>query len=275
MVDSEWWGYTVRANVAAPFLSGTGMEIGAGANPQRLPQGATAVYFDKSDATHLARQFNSDIAYEVHPMTMVKERFPKGADFLIAHNVLEHIHGEIAALIEWHSYVRNGGIVVLSVPLRDYTAGDSRRLETPISHVLEDYVMRRGGSSFEAREHSYSFCAGWDDHPNTRAWSYLNRDEFANYLLEQATAEAPDFHWHAMNRKQWDFIIAAACHFGRRGMEVLSITDPTTEHEKTQGEAIYIYRLKEASSPIRFGDLHMHLTVGRERYRRAAQNFDL
>ena len=271
MVGSEWWGYKVRADVAAEYISGSGIEIGAGANPQLLPPGASCLYFDKSNAAHLSEQFGADIRYPVHHISEIRARFPDGADFLIAHNVLEHIHGEIAALIEWHSYVRDGGVIVLSVPLRDHTNGDSRRLSTPISHLIEDYVLKRGPASYEAREHSYSFCLGWDADEVARAWHYLDRKEFVNYVLDQAHFADADLHWHALNRPEWDFVIAAAAHFGERGVELLRCAGPTTPDISTQGEVIYIYRLGPAGRIKGFGDPVSHLEIMKDRYLRALE----
>lgn len=270
MVKPEWWGYRIRAEAANPFLCGRGIEIGAGASPQRLPDGTQCTYFDKHTTEGLERNFDTKISYQVEPMHRVREIFPNGADFLIAHNVLEHTPSEISALIEWHSYVKDGGTIVISVPLMEHTTGDQRRLRTPCTHLLDDFIFKRDDASFEAREHSYGFCLNWDASGWAPVWKAYDRDAFVNYLLKQATSAEMDIHWHALNQAEWQFVICAAARFGRRSIRLLKYLDPTSEINPTQGEAIFIYQIDAGNACTGFPDITKELQESFDRYRSGA-----
>lgn len=246
MPDADWYGYTVRAAVVNPHLEGVGMEIGAGANPHRLPASARALYFDKIDTTALTSLFGTEITYEVHPLSEFSTHMREPADFLIAHNVLEHLSNPIKGLMEWHGYVREGGVVVLSMPCKSYAAADTRRLTAPFRHIVEDFIFDRSDQSFESLEHVYGFCLNWDHARWTDSWRHLDRDQFIDHLLATPYAPTQDFHWHAVDRDTWDRVISSAAIFGNRGVELLTAVDPTSTGEwVTEGEAIYVYRLTD------------------------------
>src|SRR3954468_769618 len=106
---------TIRRNFAADLIAGRGVEIGAGAYPQALPPGATAAQYDLRDAAELKALFGTE-TIPVRPMAELRSDFPAGADFLIAHNVLEHAPDPIGQLIRWNACVRDGGVVLISLP---------------------------------------------------------------------------------------------------------------------------------------------------------------
>lgn len=262
MPDASWWGYRVRAEIAAPFLSGRGLEIGAGQFPHRLPDKASALYFDKRDAEGLSIHFGGSIPYEVRDISDISSHFPDGADFLIAHNVLEHCPDVIGTLIGWHSNVKNEGVVVLSVPEQRFTAGDSRRLVAPIRHLLEDYLFSRNGDSFESRQHIYDFCLNWDIARWTESWRSLERDEFASFLLDNAHRGGHDCHWHALPDQTWRRAVAAALAYGGRGATLLGAWTPESLGEYVpQGEVIYIYRMSKSASRVGFPEISGDLTA--------------
>jgi SAM-dependent methyltransferase len=59
-------------------------------------------------------------------------------DCLIASHCLEHIANPIKALLEWKRVLRQGGLLLLIVPHRDFTF-DWRRAVTTIEHMREDF----------------------------------------------------------------------------------------------------------------------------------------
>lgn len=246
MADSpNWPGYENRAVAAAPFLQGRGIELGAGAAPQRLPDGAEAVYFDKRGEGELCEYLGSTVRYPLHRLEEVGRFFPVGADFLIAHNVLEHIHDHIGALLEWHSYVRDGGVVVVSVPER--VGQDKDRPAAPFSHILLDHVLERDENWLETREHVMSFCLGWQE-----SWPDKGREEFAAHVLFEGNRQGHDCHWHAVDRGDWDKVIAGAAVLGGVGLQILHTADMRTDGPtRTDGEIIYIYRVDRANTSIK------------------------
>jgi SAM-dependent methyltransferase len=251
---------TIRHRVSWPFLSGRGLEIGAGVSPQRLPEGVECVYFDKNDAATLSKIFGTEIGYIVHPMSTIEELFAHGADFVIAHNVLEHSHCEIACLIDWHRHVKDGGVVVLSVPDKRFTSGDSERPSAGFEHILADFLLCREEDCLEAREHLFSFCIGWTHANRVEEWRLMGKAEFLEHMLRETRRNGHDFHWHAIERDVWDRIIAAACHFGRKRAEVLAVVDPTSTAElRPENEIVYVYRLTSSGRSSGFPDIRTDL----------------
>lgn len=244
--NKEWFGFTIRYEATKEFLSGHGIEIGAGANPQRLPEVATASYFDKRDDEELKVLFQSDIGYEVQDVSQIDSAFPDGADFLVAHNVLEHIHDHVGALVSWYSYLRDGAVVVISVPEKNGLKHDAGRVPTPLSHILDDLALARGPEAFETKEHIGSFCLGWSP-----SWVDLDRDQFAKRALFHMNDERNDLHWHANERDVWDAIIALSLMKAGIGAQMLRIADIKSDAPfRTQGEVIYTYRISRQDKTI-------------------------
>jgi SAM-dependent methyltransferase len=246
MPDANWWGYRIRAELAAPFLRGRGLEIGAGGAPQVVPQGATVSYYDKSDSAFLAKQFDTEITYTVHPVEQIARDFPSGADFLIAHNVLEHTPDPIGTLMRWNSFVQNKGVVVLSMPNKDFTEGDKRRATVTKEHLIHDHIFGRDEFSFESLEHNFGFMLNWDYARWTDTWRDLTRDQLVDAFLHAPYAKMHDFHFHAADRAGWDFVLGVAAVLGGRSLELLEFVDPASKGKWVpQGEVIYIYRLRK------------------------------
>lgn len=233
--------YEIRYEIIAPFLKGLGIEIGAGAYPQLLPEGATCEYYDKRDEKELAEYFNVDESTinKVYSLDHFNERFPGKADFLIAHHVLEHCSCPISTVIEWNNYVKKGGIVVISVPAADYCP-DKGRMVPPFEHVLLDFLLERKDDSFESKEHIYSNLWGWIDDGMTKG---LNKFEIAKKAHECTKKKKNDLHWHAFNEELLKNIIIAAAFFGNKDIKIEATATPMN---KTLGELIYIYRIENS-----------------------------
>jgi predicted SAM-dependent methyltransferase len=244
----------VRYELTRPLIKGQGIEIGAGANPHPLPVGAVCEYFDKRTEKELAGLFGVEESsiHKVYSLEVVHERFPDKADFLIAHHVLEHISDPICALIEWNSYVKDGGVVVVSVPDADYCP-DKGRLIPTFEHVLMDYFLERYDDSFESREHIYSFVMGWIDDGFAKD---MNKFDIAKKAHECAKAQKNDLHWHAYNEELLRKIILTAPHFGNQSIRIEATATPYSEENerRTSNEIIYVYRidnvLKDASTDL-------------------------
>jgi SAM-dependent methyltransferase len=246
MPTPDWFGYQVRFEVTRPFIVGRGLEIGAGASPQRLPDGAACEYFDKRDSGELGKLFLQDIAYDVRTMAEISARFPHGADFVIAHQVLEHSPNPIRTLTEFNGYLRDGGLAVISVPDKRHLVYDRDRPTAPFSHVLLDYLLDRDDRCLESIEHMFSFCLGW-----SHAWEQMTKAEFIDHLLRETRRDGHDFHWHALDRDGWDKVFAAAAVFGATGMRIQRVVDVDSEPPwNTQGEIIYIYRVDRADPAV-------------------------
>ncbi len=238
--------FSIRAKIAAPYLRGRGAEIGAGVSPQALPPGTICEIYDKRTKAELALLFNVEKSEvpDVYPIEVFQERNPEGVDFLIAHNVLEHISNPVAQLIKLNSFVKSGGVAVLSVPHLDYCP-DRGRLVPSFEHLLADYLLDRGDYSFESREHVYSFMMGWIDDGIARG---LNKFDIAALTHECAKAQTNDLHWHAFNEELLKKMIEAAAIFGRKDISIMARGTPYQDDSefRTMGDIIYVYRVQDA-----------------------------
>jgi SAM-dependent methyltransferase len=240
-----------RLRASAPFLAGRGLEIGAGMTPQPLPPGALGELFELRSAAEVARMEAASRAAAVRPEDVprfrslddIAECFPAGADFLIAHNVLEHCAEPIGTLHQWISYLRTGGVLVLSVPDLEHCA-DASRVVPDLEHLLLDHVLHRDGDSFESREHAYSCAAGW---VNTwEDWLPLDKLAVAARMHAMAKMPALDVHWHAFTPLLFDELLQAASALGSAPLHLLAWSDPyETGAARTVGDIIAVLRLGE------------------------------
>jgi hypothetical protein len=243
--------HEARLRTSGPFLRGRGIEIGAGLNPQRLPAGVVCERFDLRDADELARieaagrgqDISADQVPTSRAMHEIASCFPSGADFLIAHNVLEHCADPIGTLHAWFGYVRAGGVAVLSVPHRDFCP-DAGRLVPDLEHLLADHVLERDADHFESREHAYSCSAGWMNHwPD---WLALDRRAIAERMHTVAAMPALDVHWHAFTPLLFDELLQAASLLAARPLRLLAWADPTRAGvQRTVGDVIAVVRIGE------------------------------
>lgn len=239
--------HAIRERAArAYFESGShGVEVGAGARPHRLPEDVTCRYVDRRDAAGLSELFGVTIDYPIIAPEAVPARFPDGADFLIAHNVLEHVHDPIGVLVAWNGWLRDGGLGIISLPEQSHCLPDSGRMAPDAFHLLCDYLFERGPDAFESRDHIPGFLVGWQAHIHPEK----TRAEYCRHCLDETKRDAHDLHWHALDRDACDTIVAAASAFGRRRIELLAVCSPSEGEVRTLGEIIYVYRVHDRGSP--------------------------
>lgn len=198
-----------RDDIAREYCVGSGVELGPGQRPTQVGRGSKIAFVDKRSAEELARYFGSTDVVSGERL----DRFDRGSfDFLIAHHVLEHSPNVIEELITWMSYVREGGMFFLSVPHRHHCA-DATRLVTPPNHFVSDYILGIDESSFESREHIYSFLSAWhavgglaDKSKDDAAW------------LTAAAVHKPenDLHWHVFTEATLRFVVETAARLSGR-----------------------------------------------------------
>ncbi len=152
----------IRDDIAARFLRGDGIEIGALDFPQRLPRGARVQYVDNLDEAGLCRVHNRTLR-EGRPL-ITPDVVDDGAclssfadaslDFVIANHMLEHVEDPIAALEHQLRILKPNGILYLSLPdARE--SFDAPRPRTTVEHLMRDH---REGPKISRREH-YAECA--------------------------------------------------------------------------------------------------------------------
>jgi len=237
--------YDIRVRICSPFIHGRGIEIGAGPHPQSLPDGATCEYFDKRDNQELDEYFADDtgesIKLKVYPLEKISERFPNHADFLIAHNVLEHSSNPIRTLIDWHNYVKDNGTVILSIPYNE-CCPDKGRNPAPFEHILFDYLLDRNDLSYESKEHIYSYIMGWIDEGGFKG---KDKFEVASHSHQCARSEINDLHWHVYTEDILQKMIQFSALCSRKNVYFERIAAPHKNDNdcKTTCEIIVIYQI--------------------------------
>jgi SAM-dependent methyltransferase len=116
-----------RDAIAARFLRGDGLEIGALHNPLPVPSGARVRYVDRMPVSELERQYPELRGKALVPVDVIDdgERLASvpdaSVDFVIANHFLEHCQDPIGALGTMFRAVRPGGIVYLAIPDKRFT----------------------------------------------------------------------------------------------------------------------------------------------------------
>jgi predicted SAM-dependent methyltransferase len=134
-----------REELAARYLRGTGIEIGALHNPLSTPHGAHVRYVDRMTISDLRKHYP-----ELNGLPLVEvdviddgerlESIPdESLDFVIANHFLEHCEDPLRALTSFSRVLRIGGRVYLAVPDKRKTF-DADRPVTSLDHVLRDHA---------------------------------------------------------------------------------------------------------------------------------------
>lgn len=144
-----------REKIAAEFLRGSGIEIGALHLPLSVPRRARVKYVDRMPVEELRKHYP-----ELSHRRLVKpdviddgERLASFADasqdFIIANHFLEHCQDPIGTLLRFERVLKVGAVAYLAVP--DMRASfDRDRPATPIEHMARDW---REGPEWSRRGH--------------------------------------------------------------------------------------------------------------------------
>lgn len=229
----------IRKAFAADLLLGRGIEIGAGNAPHPLPPGAECLHYDLRAPEDLAAWFGGADVVQPRPMGQAAGDFPEGADFVIAHNVLEHTPNPIGTLIEWNRLARLGGLVLISLPHFRFCADNRRRLPS-LTHLVEDFLRGSDGRDFASREHTLSFTLGWAESYSASV-GLSTIGDFSRRALDGLHLEDHDVHWHALDTELSLGIVAAAAHFDGAAIEIVRRMSP--DAGETVGDILIAYRI--------------------------------
>ncbi len=224
-----------RRKIADKYLKGRGIEIGAGPYPAEGKLIDELHVIDKRSRSELKELFNADIPYDVRTLEEARSLFPDGADFVVAHQVLEHCHNPIQTLMEWLSLLHRDGTLFLGVPVES-AAFESRRPRTPIEHLLDDFIFARSDTAYDSAQHVYSFIHGWAAVRPGDFW-YAQKDvtTYIDVCLSEGLRVGHDFHWHTFTRTTIRQTIEAAFWFTNSSVEFMY-------DEEYEGSALIVCR---------------------------------
>jgi SAM-dependent methyltransferase len=195
---AESFGYNEviasRKALAAAFLTGNGLELGAGNRPWPIPPHTKCHYGDLLDKTGLEHYFKDcDPVYDGTLDGFVDAQTLTGVhsgnlDFVISAHVIEHLADPIGAIRESIRVLRPGGIHLLAVPDMQMTH-DRNRPPTTLEHLLSD---ERDGGTGTRRQAYEEHCR----YVHTIYHPPIPEEQFD---LEVARIDEcnMDIHWHA------------------------------------------------------------------------------
>jgi SAM-dependent methyltransferase len=148
-----------RELLAAIYLKGEGIEIGAAHNPLPLPRGVNAKYIDNLTIEELQRYLPG---LEISTRPSVIDDGEKlstipdtSQDFVVANHFIEHTQDPIGAIENFLRVLKPGGVIFMAIPDKRWTF-DFERPVTPFEHLLKDHEAgpawsRRGHFAEDAR----------------------------------------------------------------------------------------------------------------------------
>ena len=154
-LDSTTDFYLNRAAIAATYLQGRGVEIGAFSQPNDLPPNREISFYDRYPAEKLREVYDSDSGRPLMEPDYVGDAetldgLPdRSFDFVIANHVIEHLSDPILFLQSITRKLAPGGRAMIAAPDKRYCMDRLRSL-TPFDHLVEDH--ERGTASTQ-REH--------------------------------------------------------------------------------------------------------------------------
>ena len=150
-----------RASIAASFLVGSGIEIGAFTQPTDLPPDRQVVYFDRYSAADLRQYYDQDCHRPLMEPTYVGDaetldELPDSSfNFLIANHVIEHLQDPIQFLKKVASKLTVGGRAMIAAPDKRYSF-DKQRPLTSVKHIFKDH---EGGPAQSKNDHLWEWAA--------------------------------------------------------------------------------------------------------------------
>ena len=191
-----------REILAAAFLHGEGIEVGALHNPLRLPGEVRVRYVDRLDVAGLVEHYPElgdlplvDVDY-VDDGELLKSFAAETQDFVIANHFLEHCEDPLTTIANHLRVVRPGGFIYMAVPDKRKTFDKDREI-TPLSHIIADF--EHGG--IQSRRRHYEEWV-------TLVEPYFGRDHknetkvIIAERIEQLMKQAYSIHFHCWTRSE-------------------------------------------------------------------------
>lgn len=198
-----------RSAVAARFLSGEGLEVGAGDRPFPVPENVRVIYGDIRDAASVQTYFKTE---NVRSGAQVDAQTFAGIDdgsldFVISAHVIEHLRDPIGSIVNAIRVLRPGGIHILVVPDMRFTF-DRRRPETTVEHALRDHEGGGESTCRQSYEEHLRFV-----HPELTNEHY-SEAEIASQSSENARRWREfDIHFHAWTKSGFEALLGAAARY--------------------------------------------------------------
>jgi SAM-dependent methyltransferase len=195
--------YNRRDFIAALYIEGEGIEIGALHTPLKVPPHAHVSYVDRSPVEDLQKHYAElgDVNYIIPDIIDDGETLATIADesqnFVIANHFIEHCQDPLKALKNMLRVLRYGGILFLTVPEQRATA-DFERPATTTEHIIRDHTE---GPEWSRRDHFAEFV---------RLFAFMKKEgEEAERWTEHLMALDYSIHYHVWSQFEFFELIVA------------------------------------------------------------------
>ncbi|MCX6357555.1 MAG: methyltransferase domain-containing protein [Candidatus Aureabacteria bacterium] len=192
-----------RETIAALYVRGDGIEIGALHAPLRVPSAARVRYVDKRTVEELRAHYPELHDREFSRVDSIDDgellaTIPEGSqDFVIANHFLEHCQDPLRALGNMVRVLKGGGVLFLGLPDKRYGI-DAARPVTPLTHLQRDY---REGPAWSRRQHVEEWV---------RLVERVGDESEVARTVSRRIAEEYSIHYHVWTQREILELLAAA-----------------------------------------------------------------
>jgi predicted SAM-dependent methyltransferase len=199
--------FRTREAIAAAFLNGNGIEIGAAHQPLVVPASVRVKHVDRLPAPELRKHYPDMIHAVFAPVDIIDDgetltSFEDSSqDFIIANHFIEHCQNPIRTFQNFFRVLKPDGIAFVAVPDKRFTF-DADRPSTTIDHVRRDFL--------EGPE--------WSEQQHLEEWSRIvNKRGTDDQLVQQEVQHLMNIgyriHYHAWAAKDLQELLVALREF--------------------------------------------------------------
>jgi SAM-dependent methyltransferase len=217
-----------RAEFAARYLSGEGLEIGPLHLPLTMPSQAKPRYVDRMSLDDLRREYPELAGWDLTPVDVIDDGetlatiAAESQDFIVANHFLEHCEDPIGTIETHLGKLKPGGVLFYAVPDKRYTF-DFRRPVVALEHMVADYEHGPEASRSEHYEEWTRFVLIEEGQSEDRAKARARELEAAKYSIHMHAWTQAEFLAMILEcRRRFDatFDIEAAA---RQGIEFVVV----------------------------------------------------
>jgi GT2 family glycosyltransferase/SAM-dependent methyltransferase len=215
--------FDVRAWMAALFIEGEGIEIGALHSPLAVPPTARVRYVDRMRVADLRLQYpelkhhaltEPDIVTDGERLDGIAD---VSQDFVIASHFLEHCQDPIGAIASMLRVTKPGGVIFLGIPDKRYTF-DRQRPLTTFAHLVRDHVE---GAALSREAHFEEWATLAEDETiGGRSAQELMAIDYSIHFHVWTQAEMLEFLARLKMELRFPFDVEAVL---KNGMEVIAV----------------------------------------------------
>ena len=221
-----------REALAAHYLRGHGIEIGALHNPLKVPRRAHVRFVDRMTVADLRAHYPElsreklvpvDIIDDGETLSTVQEA---SQDFVIANHFLEHCENPLGALENMARVLKPDGVLFMCIPDKRRTF-DQNRPVTPFEHVERDY---REGPAWSRRSHYEEWV---------KLFERVDGEDAVAKRTQELMQQQYSIHYHVWTSKEMVELF-------HRGSRVARVPSEIECFLKYGEEAIFIVRKSSA-----------------------------